>query len=248
MKEIKKCIVCKTILSKNNTNGTHCNKHRDRTGKNNPFFGKTHNQKTIEKIKEKTTLSSKTLWKNEEYRKKVISGATGKHRSDAFKEKQRQNALKQYVDPYQHKLRSDVLKQTWKDKKIVPNMNSSNESKIEKEFYREVDKICPYNIEKKTIHVCGRSFMPDVLVRNNIIFEFYGDFWHGNPRKFKPNDILYHGIRAEKIWQRDQKRVVFLEKNGYDVYVVWEWDFKNRKQEVLKEIDQMFNWDENFLV
>jgi len=49
----KRCPTCNKLLLDKNTSG-FCNKHRDRTGLNNSFYGKTHSLETISKIKEKT--------------------------------------------------------------------------------------------------------------------------------------------------------------------------------------------------
>ena len=44
------CPTCGIRISDKNKSG-FCNKHRDRTGINNPFFGKTHSKDTKEILK-----------------------------------------------------------------------------------------------------------------------------------------------------------------------------------------------------
>lgn len=146
----KKCIICGKKLSRNNKTG-YCIKHigEIRKGENNPFYGKKHNKETIENLKIKCSEASKKMWLNEEYRKKVINGATGLKRSDNFKEKQRKNALKQFEDEEQRIIRSIKMKDNW-EKGIIPKSNNVplNRSKQEINFIDLLKQ--QYNGEIKT--------------------------------------------------------------------------------------------------
>ena len=90
--EKKYCKVCGKELNRHNKSG-YCVEHLPRTGENNPFFGKTHKKETVELLKQKCAEATKKLWENDEYRKKVIDGATGIKRSDEFKETQQKNCM-----------------------------------------------------------------------------------------------------------------------------------------------------------
>ena len=79
------CPVCGKLINDKNKSG-YCNKHRDRTGANNSFFGKHHSKETVEQIKKTCAIRSHELWQNDEYRTHVIENATGLKRSDEFKE------------------------------------------------------------------------------------------------------------------------------------------------------------------
>ena len=83
----------------------------------------------------------------------------------------------------------------------------------------------------------------------NVIIEFYGDFWHGNPEKYKPSDILHHPnnhVSAEKLWELDKKKVDWLTNKGYNVLVVWESEFTlNPKKTVEKCIEFINNNNKN---
>lgn len=46
----KTCIDCGSLLALNNTNGEYCNSCRDRTGENNPFYGKKHTEEALSKM------------------------------------------------------------------------------------------------------------------------------------------------------------------------------------------------------
>lgn len=88
MKEIRTCPKCGKQLSPGNKSG-YCNKHRDRSGPNNPMYGRSvQSCMTPEKIKqwkENISKGSKRNWQKEEYRNKVISANTGKKRTEEFR-------------------------------------------------------------------------------------------------------------------------------------------------------------------
>jgi len=78
----------------------------------------------------------------------------------------------------------------------------------------------------------------------NTIYEFHGDFWHGNPNLFKSDDINQvnkktFGELYNKTILREQK----IKDLGYNLVVIWECDFnlildKKIYKEVLIKIKQ----------
>lgn len=80
------------------------------------------------------------------------------------------------------------------------------------------------------------------------IIEFYGDYWHGNPAKYLPTDLVRDGRRgmvtvADKT-ARDNNRVEELRAAGYSVLIVWENDYvQDPAGVVAKCVD--FMWDIN---
>lgn len=174
-----------------------------------------------------------------------VCAAIGVKRTDAFKETQRKNAINQFKDPNQRKTRSKRMKRSWAEGNIVSHLKTfSSTSKQERKFFEELQKICPFKIEKKAIHIQDKWILPDVVVADRIIFEYYGDYWHANPNRFEMSDIVHHKIIAKDIWDRDEKRVKLLEDNGYIVYIVWQHDWHSNKEKILKDISIMFNWDD----
>jgi hypothetical protein len=60
----------------------------------------------------------------------------------------------------------------------------------------------------------------------NTIYQFHGDYFHGNPLKFKPteyNELLKmtHGELYEKTCKIDQE----IQEFGYNLVVMWEYDW-----------------------
>lgn len=83
-----------------------------------------------------------------------------------------------------------------------------------------------------------RGKVVDMIYKNKII-EFNGDYWHGNPELFSADQVLSfpgHNMMVEDIWKRDLKRTLYLENLGYEVFVLWQYDWKNRFDETLERI------------
>ena len=76
---------------------------------------------------------------------------------------------------------------------------------------KDLDELCFYGKNEKIIHFnSGKEyfcFFVDFKYGNKII-EFYGDYWHGNPKLYKPDDVVgYKKIKVSKIWERDLNRI-----------------------------------------
>jgi very-short-patch-repair endonuclease len=232
----KNCLKCGTKVSKNCRLG-YCNACRNRSGEKNPFYGKKHVKETIEKMKIKDSKAIKNKWKNEEYKQKVIKGVS-KPRRESFKKEQSDRVKEWYRNnSNQKEIRSIEMKKNWAIGKIKPNTNSINESKLEKEFRTELKRIFPKrNIRKSTIRIRGKWFYPDVRIDKNFIIEFYGDYWHANPRIFNSNDIIHHGLTAKQIWHNDIKREDILKNNGFRIFTVWQDEWKNNRKNIIRII------------
>ena len=243
------CKKCGCTLDKPRKDGI-CLNCRPRTGKNNPFFGKHHSTETKEHLQKTSSVATKILWQNQEYREKVISHATGVKRSEEFKEGQRQNAFKQFENPEQRKLRSKKLKQAWKNGSSTPNhtSNGHNFSKEEIDFGEKLKKELKEksNLLERGVSVRfedGHFYLPDFVFNKKYIIEFKGDYWHANPKIYKAEDsIKYYGGEklAKDVWEKDEKRENELRGKSYIIVEVWESDFKrNPEEEISKVLKQI---------
>ena len=60
----------------------------------------------------------------------------------------------------------------------------------------------------------------------NTIFEFNGDYWHGNPNKFNLNDLNKRNKKTfGQLYKKTLKRENDLKISGYNVISIWEQDF-----------------------
>jgi len=104
-----------------------------------------------------------------------------------------------------------------------------NISKIETEFLDYIQvKIRNYSLpEYKSKHVDGYDPI------TNTVYEFLGDFWHGNPEKYNHLDInrvtkTPYGHLFDKTFRMFDK----IKSIGYNVKYIWENDWKNWKGDV----------------
>jgi hypothetical protein len=59
------------------------------------------------------------------------------------------------------------------------------------------------------------------------IFEFLGDYWHGNPKKYNPlslNQIIK--VSFSKLYNETIDRFTFLHERGYAIKYIWESDWE----------------------
>lgn len=237
--DVRMCSKCGCLINLKSKTGT-CSQCRDRTGENNPFFGKTHSRETRELLQEKCKIATTEMWKNDEYREKVIKG-TSKPRSGNFREMQSIRTKQTYIDhPELRELRGKTFKQSWANGNTPINIHSINESAGEKELrhlLEEKFKNTDINIDKKSVRVKSRTFLPDiVLSKEKIIIEYFGDYWHANPSRYMNNDIIHHKITAYEIWNNDIIRKNLFESIGYKFFYVWASDFLNNKSKVVDEL------------
>ena len=129
------------------------------------------------------------------------------------------------------------MKESWDNGKIEPNINSINESKLEKELREELKKrLLNRKVRKSTIRINNKWFYPDIQIDKNIIIEFYGDYWHANPKTFKANDIVHHKLTAKQIWNRNKKRLNILKNNGFIIFIIWQNEYENDKQKTIQSL------------
>lgn len=70
-------------------------------------------------------------------------------------------------------------------------------------------------------------YIDGIDLENNIIYEFYGDFWHGNPEVYKQEDInCVNGIRHGELYRKTIEREDYLKSLGYKIVSIWESEYK----------------------
>lgn len=241
----KVCPICGVKLADKNKSG-YCNKHRDRTGANNPFYGKKHSKETIDKLKASCKEASIKLWQNENYANNVKKGLKSDknikaHTSKEFRKKQSEHALQQMKDKAQLQIRSDSMKNNWETGKIAWHAHTCpNFSKDEIKFGEMLkNKLTIYSDELDTSFKIERLdlpkhyFCPDFKFRNFVI-EFDGDFWHAHNRLAE--DIVHHNVTAKEIWEKDELKNLTYKKAGFTVIRVWQSDFLADKEKCVSNI------------
>jgi len=229
----------------NDSKSGFCGQCRDRTGANNPFFGHHHSPEFITRKAALSRIQTKAHWQNPEYREKVCR-LKHKPRDEAFKKKQSANMIKLWKNNSDRKKKhSKEMKQTWQDGRMTVSAHGSyNRSRAQQKLFNDIKEICVEAMYDKTIRIGERWYYPDIfLPRENMIIEYYGDYWHANPKTYKANDIVHHNVKAKDIWKKDKDRIKALQSIDYKVYVVWHSDYKTDKEKVLRPIINHIEWE-----
>jgi len=119
----------------------------------------------------------------------------------------------------------------WKSKNKLPS--SSRNTKCEVKFaniLRElgIDFQQQFSVSK---FYCD-FFLPD----HNLVIEIDGDYWHANPARYKPDDLIGgKKMLASEIWERDAQREESIKESGYQVLRYWSSELKNKSHENILE-------------
>ena len=73
----------------------------------------------------------------------------------------------------------------------------------------------------------------------NIVLEFYGDAFHGNPNKYSPDKRChpyYKQFTAQDLYQQTMGRESFIRSQGYNLIAIWEQDWHSAREATLTKI------------
>lgn len=74
-------------------------------------------------------------------------------------------------------------------------------------------------------------------VSTNTIYEFYGDYWHGNLNVYDPNDTNKHNNKTYQfLYDKTMEREKLIRDLGYNLITVWESDFRKARPALLAAI------------
>jgi hypothetical protein len=87
------------------------------------------------------------------------------------------------------------------------------------------------------VDVAHRQTLVKVLYHNykvdgykpetNTVYEFYGDYWHGNPIRFNKNDFNQRSKKTfGELYQQTLQREELIKKAGYNLISIWETDYE----------------------
>ena len=117
--------------------------------------------------------------------------------------------------------------------KLIKNYKNNIVYYDENEYSVHTNKLCLYHVDyyDKTL---------------NIIIEFYGDFFHLNPKIYDTDFIQFKhhekAILAKNRWQHDKERIDDIQQTlNCKVIIVWESTYKNDKKGTINSLIQMIN-------
>jgi len=157
------------------------------------------------------------------------------------KERQTTNTLEKFVERYgedEGQERFTQRQEKWLDSLQKSGMYSGY-SKMSFTLFEEVEKSVNkkllYGKEERSIRGSSIYKVDCLCEQSKKIIEFNGDYWHANPKYYKPTDII-KGKRqfiASEKWEYDKKKLDELKDKGYDVMVVWEDDYRTNPDKIL---------------
>lgn len=85
----------------------------------------------------------------------------------------------------------------------------------------------PKKYRQTTIFINGKKYIVDAYdPRTNTIYEFNGDYWHGNPAKYASRDTNKQSNKTfGKLHKDTIKRESIFKLAGYNIISIWESDF-----------------------
>lgn len=135
---------------------------------------------------------------------------------EEFKENYEKSMLKKYG-----------VKQLFSLSSVRKLRKKTNTSNLEKEWLNNMDvKDCKENRQVFLNNMFLDGF------QNNIIYEFLGDYWHGNPislNRYKKDIREKYKKFFNENFEKTQSRFNKLYEAGYKIYYCWENDFKKDK-------------------
>jgi len=113
-------------------------------------------------------------------------------------------------------------------------------SKISQELFKLIDiegSRWSYKNGEVAIQLSsGKYVYPDFILDNKII-EFYGDKFHANPLFYRDGETvnaISKSISVGSTWKNDYYRIRQLENLGYQILIIWEYDFRYNKSKTLE--------------
>ena len=125
----------------------------------------------------------------------------------------------------------DALKNTYNTKlKRYGNPYYTNNDIVSKTETEWLDSLgLPNDIIHRQV-VLGECRVDGFDPKTNTVYEFLGDYWHGNPKLFDSNELNKHnGISMGELYMQTLNRFDTLKSMGYDVKYIWESDYKKSK-------------------
>lgn len=110
------------------------------------------------------------------------------------------------------------MSQAWLDSLDIPDTSE----------YREVRH-----------HLSDGSLIVADGFKDNTIYEFYGDFYHGNPdvKRLKPNDINpVNKMKYKDLYLKTKNREERIINSGFELIVMWEKDWLIKESKEIKNV------------
>jgi len=114
---------------------------------------------------------------------------------------------------------------------LSPHVMYNSVSGLSKRLYGILDAAGIVYEKELRLYDNGTYRSYDIVFQEHAaVLELNGDFWHANPNKFRPGDIInlphIGKTPVTEIWRRDTEKKCLAESRGYDVFYLWECELK----------------------
>ena len=212
---------------------------------------KTNNVSQVNDIKKKKIATSMknfgvtNIWRHKDYYKIAEAGILKKYGMES-------NELRSICSKRVWNSKSLEEKNIWLDNSIRSYMGivgsmKHTSSKIEYKIIEILEDLnLPYERQFYIKDDNAKYKSYDIRLKNsNIIIEINGDYWHANPKKYKPTDILkfpFGEKMATEIWKKDEVKRLLAESHGLIVKYIWENDIRKfTKNELINHVKCIVN-------
>lgn len=94
--------------------------------------------------------------------------------------------------------------------------------------------------------VIGKYRVDGFIPETNTIYEFYGDYWHGNIKRYSPNKInKYNGYTMQELYDKTMFREKELKDMGYNLITEWESNQKYYKGQIKRYGNRVMTPNDN---
>lgn len=121
-----------------------------------------------------------------------------------------------------------------------------NWSKISKRLFekleKKIGKDCFYAENEKLFVIDNKIYYADFWDGDKFIIEFFGDTFHANPAYFSENDKPnpFNNLTTKEIWGADKERIETFTNKGYNVFIVWEKDFRENENLAVTQLYKLY--------
>lgn len=179
----------------------------------------------------------------------TTKGFSDEEATQKVKERQRTNSLEAFIQRAGGDKELGTQRHADRQEKWLKSMHASGMfsgiSMVSRELFSKIADIVPtikYGTNEVVVHLGHRSCKVDCVDRkNNRVIEFYGDFWHGNPKKYHADDLVGQYLIASDKWDRDAKRIQALTEAGFETLVIWEQDYRTNPDAVVAQCVDFLN-------
>jgi len=115
--------------------------------------------------------------------------------------------------------------------KCCPQCSKGNYSKIAINWLNSISPNIQHAENGGEYRIPNTKYRVDGYdLETNIVYEFHGDKFHGNPSLFSPDEICHpfdKNITAKELYQKTINRENEIKSLGYNLVVMWESEYNN---------------------